>query len=77
MSYIENNPNENKKIKRFSVEMYQVPSDKFFDKQQLKIGMEIELEHTPDKKIAKIIAKHHILENKDYYKFFSNKDILF
>lgn len=42
--------------------------DENFDKKQLAIGKEIELEHTEDKGIAKDIAKHHLEEFPDYYK---------
>lgn len=36
-------------------------------KKQLEIGIEIELEHTKDKKIAEEIALDHLWEIKDYY----------
>lgn len=45
-----------------------VPNDTYFDKKQLERGIEVELEHTNDKDTAKIITKHHLLEDKNYYK---------
>ena len=42
--------------------------DSAFDLEQLKIGQEIELEHTDDPELAKEIAKDHLREHKDYYK---------
>jgi hypothetical protein len=41
--------------------------DSHFDSKQLKIGTQIELEHTDDLNIAKEIAKDHLAECKDYY----------
>lgn len=37
-----------------------------FDK-QLKTGIEIEMEHAGDKKIARVIALDHLTEYPDYY----------
>lgn len=34
---------------------------------QLKKGIEVELEHTNDKKLAREIAKDHLFELPDYY----------
>jgi hypothetical protein len=45
-----------------------VPPDFKFDAQQLAIGQQVELEHTEDMEAAKIIAKHHLLEDRDYYR---------
>lgn len=39
-----------------------------FDPEQLKIGMEIEQEHTPDPAVAEEIAMDHLAEDPDYYK---------
>ena len=36
---------------------------------QLERGIEIEMEHTKVKEVAKIIALHHLAEFKDYYTF--------
>lgn len=43
--------------------------DKKFDKNQLKIGTKIEMEHTEDKGLAEKIAKHHLREHPKYYDF--------
>lgn len=45
----------------------QVDNSIEYDPKQLKIGIEVELEHTTDKKIAEIIAKHHLAEDPKYY----------
>jgi hypothetical protein len=42
------------------------PSD--FNKKQLKIGTDIELEHTNSRRVAKRIAMDHLTEHPDYYK---------
>ena len=42
-------------------------TEKDVDKQQLKIGIEIEMEHTNDPKVAKKIALDHLSEIPDYY----------
>lgn len=41
--------------------------DNQFDAQQLKRGIEVEMEHTNDPAIAKEIAKDHLVELPDYY----------
>jgi len=41
--------------------------DSRFDKAQLKIGTKIEMEHTSDPEVAKMIAKQHLREFDDYY----------
>lgn len=38
-----------------------------YDPEQLAMGINVELEHTPYKAIAKIIAKHHLAEDSQYY----------
>ena len=38
-----------------------------YDPEQLKMGIEVEKEHTTDSKIAETIAKHHLSENPKYY----------
>lgn len=38
-----------------------------FDKKQLSMGIEIELEHTRDAYIAMLIAMDHLAEYPDYY----------
>ena len=37
------------------------------DPEQLKMGIEVELEHTDDKDVAKKIALDHLAEMDDYY----------
>lgn len=41
--------------------------DSEFDQEQLKMGIQIEFEHTNDPDIAKAIAKDHLVECADYY----------
>lgn len=44
----------------------------------LKVGTEIEKEHTDDEETAKKIAADHLAEDPDYYKDWKNKEkILF
>lgn len=38
-----------------------------YDPKQLKMGIEVEKEHTNDPEIAEIIAKHHLEEDPEYY----------
>jgi hypothetical protein len=42
--------------------------DSDFNQEQLKNGIEVESEHTKDRKIAKEIAKDHLSEDPNYYK---------
>lgn len=42
--------------------------DSDFDAEQLKVGIKVEMEHTKDPEVAKVIAKDHLSETKDYYK---------
>jgi 2'-5' RNA ligase len=42
-------------------------SDSNFDPKELKMGIKEEMEHTNDKKIAKEIAKDHLIEDPKYY----------
>jgi len=42
-------------------------SDDLFDKEQLARGIEVEMEHTTDRLIAKEIAKDHLSEDPKYY----------
>jgi len=41
--------------------------DEEYNQEELKMGIEIEMEHTTDKKLAKKIAKHHLDEFPNYY----------
>jgi hypothetical protein len=43
-----------------------VPDSKF-NKSQLKMGVSTEMEHTTSRKVAKGIAKAHLVEIPDYY----------
>ena len=43
--------------------------DKKFNQRQLRMGIKIELEHTNSRKIAKSIAKAHLVENPKYYTY--------
>ena len=38
-----------------------------YDPEELALGVKVELEHTPYKSIARIIAKQHLAENERYY----------
>lgn len=38
-----------------------------YDPEQLKMGIEVEKEHTTDAKVAETIAKHHLAEDPKYY----------
>lgn len=44
------------------------PADRFFRQKDLTTGMFHELEHTSDPRLAKIIAKAHLKEDKEYYR---------
>jgi len=41
--------------------------DSDYDPEQLKAGVEVEMEHTEDPAVATKIAKDHLDERKDYY----------
>lgn len=41
--------------------------DSHFDPKALKDGIEVEMEHTTDRGIAKEIAKDHLYEDPKYY----------
>jgi hypothetical protein len=41
--------------------------DSRFDPHQLRIGTKVEMEHTYSRRIAKMISKAHLAENKKYY----------
>ena len=43
-------------------------SPKDFDAAQLRIGTEVELEHTPDRRLAQEIAMDHLVEHPAYYR---------
>ena len=41
--------------------------DSYFDPEQLHKGVIVEFEHTSDPRVAKIIAKHHLVIDHPYY----------
>jgi len=41
--------------------------DSKFDPKQLRIGTKVEMEHTYSRRIAKMISKAHLAEDKKYY----------
>lgn len=47
---------------------FKAPKSKKYDKKELKKGMNVEKEHSKNKKVQKVIAKNHLDERKDYYK---------
>jgi len=55
----------NRKDQKLIWEAYQ--SSKEVDTEQLKIGIEVELEHTDDEKVAEKIARDHLQEDPHYY----------
>lgn len=42
-------------------------TEKDFDPQQIKQGIKVELEHTPDEDVAKKIVLDHLVESPTYY----------
>lgn len=44
------------------------PKSKKYNSTELKKGVKVEAEHTPNKKLKTIIAKNHLDEDKHYYK---------
>jgi hypothetical protein len=44
-----------------------VNSDIDYDPTQLEIGIDEEMEHTNNRKVAETIAKHHLASNPHYY----------
>lgn len=48
--------------------------DEDYDAEQLKKGIEIELEHTKDKELAKSIAMDHLDEHPRYYEFLTKME---
>jgi len=44
------------------------PNQSKYPARALKQGIKIEHEHTANKRLASIIAKNHLDEDKDYYK---------
>jgi len=50
------------------------PSD--FDPKQLKVGIEVEMEHVDSRDAAREIAMDHLAEDPNYYKKLYKADIL-
>jgi hypothetical protein len=49
------------------VRFWNVKPDSRYNKVQLRMGTEIEMEHTTQEWVAEMIAKHHLGEFPDYY----------
>ena len=58
---IAGNPDEEKEMKSMSVKNYNMDPD------QLKRGIEVEMEHTDDQAVAEKIAMDHLKEDPEYY----------
>ena len=48
--------------------------DNKFPKDQIKMGIKVEREHTDDKEEAKRIAKDHLIEDAEYYTNLKNME---
>lgn len=57
----------NSTVEKFEQFFKKVSNNITYDPHQLKMGIEVEHEHTTNKKIAEIIAKAHLAEDPDYY----------
>ena len=55
----------NRKDQKLIWEAYQ--SSKEVDAEQLRIGIEVEKEHTDDEEVAEKIARDHLQEDPHYY----------
>mgnify|MGYP001306963382 CR=1 FL=1 len=58
---------ENKHGYKYILEGEDTRPDDDYDEEQLKIGIEVEKEHSKNENIAKIIAKDHLDEFSNYY----------
>jgi hypothetical protein len=54
-------------MKAFKSFFKEVDPEIQYDPEELKKGIEVELEHTNYRAIATIIAKHHLAEDPEYY----------
>lgn len=54
-------------VKKLCVGKHNNVPDSEFDENELKMGMEIETEHTNNPELAKAISKDHLSEIRDYY----------
>jgi hypothetical protein len=60
-----------KKIITLTTKVY-APKAKSYDSKQLTMGISHEMEHTPSRRLAGLIAKNHLDEDPSYYtKLFS------
>ena len=53
-------------VKKYVGKNNNVP-DEEFDQKELKMGIDVEMEHTDNKMVAKAIAKDHLMELDNYY----------
>lgn len=53
--------------KKITVGKHDDLTDRHFDHHELQMGIEDEMEHTNDERIAKAIAKDHLSEIPDFY----------
>lgn len=63
-------------VRELYMDLKPVKPDEYYDARQLKIGIEIELEHTNNRNLAKMIAKHHLDEFSNYYDFLLEMELL-
>jgi hypothetical protein len=54
-------------MKAFKMFFKEVDPSTEYDPEELKLGIEVEREHTNYKAIATIIAKQHLASDKNYY----------
>jgi len=47
--------------------LFKPVTDMDYNKDELKLGIETELEHTNNEQVATIIAKQHLMEDPNYY----------
>ena len=47
--------------------LFKPVTDMDYNKDELKLGIETELEHTDNEQVATIIAKQHLMEDPNYY----------
>ena len=60
-------PSINLLVEQIMVGRHNNISDSKFNKKQLKLGIDVEKEHSDDPEISKRIAKDHLSELPDYY----------
>lgn len=47
--------------------VFYAPQKNNYQKEALEKGVKVEMEHTPDRNIAGLIARHHLDEDQNYY----------